>query len=655
MVSKAVHHVIILIGLFSYVQALAQTNNKTILLSRLDLSRPGLEQVNSYYLAGDTNNAANALLNYYRNRTTVKHPDVDLTGVTFPTGAAVSASDLQKANDALTHHFFVHDGYESYFYGDDINWQYWPVHDNELRWQLHRMPWWMPMAVTYASTGDERYAVEWMAEYVDWIKKNPLGLSADNDRFAWRPLEVSERLESQSSLIQYFIKSPNFTPEFLVAFLNNYYDHAEYLIRNYTDEGNHLLFEAQRMIYAGTFFPEFKNADTWRQSGIDTLNNQINIQVYPDGLQNELSFNYHIACINIFYEALKMLKINGIEGQFPASYAQTVEKMILAEINFSYPDYTYPMFSDAQLVKKSGILKQYKRWADLFPDNPVIQYFASDGQTGSLPTYTSSRLENSGIYTFRSGWDMQSTVMVLKASPPGKWHSQPDNGTFELWVKGRNFMPDSGPFIYEGDATVNAERDWFKQTRVHNTLTLNNQNITVNANCLQWSASPTLDMLVYENPSYTNLTHRRSVYFVNKTFFVIVDEAIGSATGKVALHYEFKEGNVIADQCSMSVTTTNSDKNNITLKCFAPENSAMELEDGYVSYSYNTKVARPAYAIGLNKSDNSTLRFLTVIYPYSQTMVPPVIEGRITSASAKKLTAKITIDGQDYTIGYDLP
>ena len=37
-------------------------------------------------------------------------------------------------------HFFVHKGYQpSYNYGKDINWQYWPVQDNELRWQLHRL------------------------------------------------------------------------------------------------------------------------------------------------------------------------------------------------------------------------------------------------------------------------------------------------------------------------------------------------------------------------------------------------------------------------------------------------------------------------------------------------------------------------------------
>ena len=63
----------------------------------------------------------------------------------------------------------------------------------------------------------------------------------------------------------------------------NYHKHAVHILGNYSDQGNHLLFEAQRMIYAGAFFPEFKDAPAWRKSGIDILNREIHVQVYEDG------------------------------------------------------------------------------------------------------------------------------------------------------------------------------------------------------------------------------------------------------------------------------------------------------------------------------------------------------------------------------------
>ena len=105
---------------------------------------------------------------YFRNRTSGPLPGVE-------TDAPTSPPDEQRwADEALEHRFFVHAGYQpSYFYGDDIDWQYWPVRDNELRWQLHRMKWWAPMGKAYRRSGDERYAAEWCAEYLDWIRKNP--------------------------------------------------------------------------------------------------------------------------------------------------------------------------------------------------------------------------------------------------------------------------------------------------------------------------------------------------------------------------------------------------------------------------------------------------------------------------------------------------
>jgi heparan-sulfate lyase len=48
--------------------------------------------------------------------------------------------------------------------------------------------------------------------------------------------------------------------------------------------------------------------------------------------------------------------------------------------------------------------------------------------------------------------------------------------------------------------------------------------------------------LVVENQSYENLAHRRSVFFVDKRYFVIVDEAIGNATGDIDIHFQLAPG-----------------------------------------------------------------------------------------------------------------
>ncbi len=71
----------------------------------------------------------------------------------------------------MQHIFYGQEGYEPTFYGKDINWKYWPIKDNEVRWMLHRHKWFIPMGYAYRASKDEKYAKEWAFQYMDWIKK----------------------------------------------------------------------------------------------------------------------------------------------------------------------------------------------------------------------------------------------------------------------------------------------------------------------------------------------------------------------------------------------------------------------------------------------------------------------------------------------------
>ena len=148
----------------------------------------------------------------------------------------------------------------------------------------------------------------------------------ENARFAWRPLEVGTRLEDQTQQFMLFKNAASFTPEFLTEFLVNYHKHANHIFHNYSDAGNHLLFEAQQILYAAIFFPEYKDAVTWRKSGIDILVREAGKQVYDDGGQFELDPLYHMASIEIFCKALLMADVNGARNEFPQEFLNTMKK-----------------------------------------------------------------------------------------------------------------------------------------------------------------------------------------------------------------------------------------------------------------------------------------------------------------------------------------
>lgn len=655
----------LLTGHITKINARTGVNEK--IFSLLNLDYPGLEQVKALYQAQKKEEAAQALLNYYRERKHIHHPDINLENI------QLSPLDKIRADNAMQHIFYGQDGYEPTFYGKDINWKYWPIKDNEIRWMLHRHKWFIPMGYAYRVNKDEKYAKEWIFQYMDWIKKNPLleipkeeyeildnsslQDETENNRFAWRPLEVSERLQGQ--LIQYllFLPAQSFTPDFLTEFLWNFHRHATFLSKNYSEQGNHLLFEAQRMFYAGTFFPEFKEASEWRKSGIDILNHGILQQVYPDGGQYELDPHYHLATINIFHSALNMGTVNGFQKEFPQNYIDTIERMIMFYANICFPDYSNPCFSDALLTGKQYTINCYKKWSALFPDNQVIRYFATEGKEGTLPDYLSKGFTTSGFFIFRNSWGKNATQMVVKAGPKGEWHCQPDNGTFELWFNGKNLFPDSGSYVFAGDEEVMKLRNWFRSTSVHNTLTLNNQTIEATESVTKlWKPEGKTQILVTENPSYKDLRHRRSVFFVDNSFFVIVDEAIGKTKGTVNLHYQLCEGRIKLDTQNMSLTTVLKDKSNVKLQCFGPKGMKVVEEEGWYSIAYRQRAKRPAISFNVEKKDDKPVRYITIIYPFKDKNGENKFDIRFKNKSfnEKGLEVEVKVNGKSHILGYKL-
>ena len=625
----------------------------------INLDYPGLEKVKAACSRQKWEAAAQELLNYYRSRTGITHPDIDLKNLT------ISKEEQKWADDALEHTFFVHKGYQpSYNYGKDINWEYWPVKDNELRWQLHRHKWFTPMGKAYRISGDEKYAKEWVHQYMDWVQKNPLvnmkqdefelvsagevKEDADNVYFAWRQLEVSNRLQDQTCQFLLFCSASAFTPEFLTEFIVNYHRHGVHLLKNYSAEGNHLLFEAQRMVYAGVFFPELKDAAIWRESGINILNREIKKQVYNDGGQYELDPHYHLAAINIFCKALRMADCNGFRNEFPSEYLDTVKNMIAFYANICFPDYTNPCFSDAKLGDYQAELANYRDWLALFPDCDWIRYYATEGREGAPFLYLSHGALTSGFFTFRNGWKQDATVMVVKAGPKGEWHCQPDNGTFELWFNGRNLFPDTGAYVYAGSAEVMKLRNWFRQTRVHNTLTLDGRNLeTTQSVTGLWQPEGKEQILVTENPGYKGLKHRRTVFFVDQAYFVIVDEATGNARGTVNLNYHFREGAVNVDAEKNMVTTAYEGPGNVKLQCFPEKSASLRAEEGWRSTAYRQRVARTSVAFDTNKDDAEAVRYITVIYPVKDVAAYPALEAKFLNKGydEKGVEVEVSVNG----------
>lgn len=578
-----------------------------LLLNRLDTTRLLVQPQFQYQ---NINSCEDALLNYFRSRENIHHP-IKREERKGYRGRVASKADLEVADDALRHIFVGQPAYPRFFCGEDIDWDLRPVPDNEWVWQLNRMTFWDAMGKVYWCTGDEKYARAWAEQMMDWVRKNP---NDKNHQYAWRSIEAGIRGNRWVGLFQRFIDSPHFTPEVLVVFLNSLYDHASYLMTKYTSKSNWALMEAEGLAAIAFLFPEFRDAGKWREEAIRRLNDEINIQVNPDGHQRELAMGYHIGSIDWFLRTYQLAAMNGLADAFPKSHVGQIERMCEIPMKLCLPDGTNVQFGDAWEGSPGQHNTRFLQWAGFFGRDDFL-YLGTEGKEGRKPDSTAYALAASGLYSMRSDWTSDAVCLVLKCGPDGGWHSHPDNGTFDLYAGGRNLMPDAGCYIYSGDPEGRA---WFRQTRVHQTLTLDGKNSKYDSRLLLWQPGDEMDVLVVENGSYDNLVHRRSVFFVDKRYFVIVDDAIGDAAGEVTIHFQLAPGEVFFNTADHSVTTGFDEGWNVLVKNQS-QSVTLEKEEGWVSFKYTVKEPRPAFCYRMHKDANQrNARFVTLVVPFEK-------------------------------------
>ena len=611
----------------------------------INLDYPGLEKVKSYYEANEYYYAAHELLKYYRDKSDISNPNINLINPTITT------YDKNIADQALDYRFYVRNFKEStdasgnevyYSFKKDgkIDWNFVPaeITDQEFKSQKHRHQWMLPQAKAYRVTKDEKYFQSWVDVYSDWLNTFPCPEgSISKDNVQWYGLQPAERVLSQIDLLPYFIQSTNFTPEWLSVFLTAFADEVECIRKNYfTDGSNIYVTQVQAVTTAGMLMPEFKNSTEWLSEGSKKISEQVTNQFLSDGVQVELDPSYHIGVVDGFYNIYKLAMLNGKLDLFPSNYIELLKKASRFVMDIIYPNYSIDNFNDTRSssYSKNVILKNLKKYMEMFPEDKEIRWMATEGKQGTEPTGLIQVYDAAGYYMLRSGWGKDATMMVLKnnKNTDNKWHCQPDNGTFGLYHNGRNFCPDAGVYSYGGTSSSNADRTAFAATAMHNTMTANKKDIAkgyMNGQLLLQESKKDIDVLVTENKSYSNLTHRRAVFFIReKKAFVLVDEGYGpGSTPTVNLNFKLcpSKNDVVIDDDSANhqygAHTIFADGNNMMFKTFVEttEGYNATFNTAYISEKLGEKTyQRKFYQVDITKPENGAARFITVICPFEK-------------------------------------
>jgi hypothetical protein len=501
-----------------------------------------------------------------------------------------AGNDIARADRALRHEFNSI-GYPHTF-GPVIDWHFDKTAEpgspyapnNEWTWQLNRHAEWIALARAYRQTHDEKYAREFVAQMLSWVKDCPMPRDAANGpRSAWRTIETGIRAADVWPEVWYsFVKSPAMTDDALLTFLRAYLDHAHHLMAFHTT-GNWLAMEGNGLYHVGVLFPEFRDAPDWRATGGKWIYEEMNNQVYPDGVQIELSSGYHHVSLNNFLAVYKIARLNGTE--LPADFLKRLEKMYDFDVFGAMPDGRLPGVQDGNYYPVRRALEEA---AALFPERADFRWYASGGSQGKPPEETNHAFPWAGYFVMRSGWEPDARFLWFDGGPFGYGHQHEDKLQLIVEAYGKLLLVDPGTFTYERSKW----RDYFIDSFSHNVVLVDGQpqrrRGARRETYIAKQPAPAVWGRDYVEATFdenfggdvkNNVTHTRVVLFVRPNFWVVLDTMKakdGSPhTYDALFHFDAK---VKAD--ALRVVTQNSGEANLTVAARPDAGMSLKVIEG---------------------------------------------------------------------------
>jgi hypothetical protein len=289
----------------------------------------------------------------------------------------------------------------------------------------------------------------------------------------------------------------------------------------YSSLGNHTVTEAVGLVFAGAVYRSTLRGKAWLKTGIRLLNDELSHQILDDGGPAEQSLGYHRFVLDIYWLAMEFIRENN-----------------LGKVDHWLPRLKAGEFFLSAFQDRDGQVPAIGDCDDGFAVAPGVMPSRAAGAACNDRRIT---FEDSGYSIIRS----DSLVFTLDHGPLGMAplynHGHADALSITLCKNGRPLLVDPGTYRYNG---VPQWRWYFKSTRAHNTVTIDDQDQAVQATGFIWSQPFHAQLTAFESEhgdlfykavhdGYMRLSapvrHQRCVFFFDQENFLIQDRFIGTS------------------------------------------------------------------------------------------------------------------------------
>jgi uncharacterized heparinase superfamily protein len=566
------------------------------------------------------------------------------------------AALLERAERAMLGRFDLL-GFEDLNFGDPIDWSLDPttgkrtarVHwskinyldpavagDKKVTWELNRHAHFVTLGQAYWLTGDERFSDAFVAQASSWMNSNAPKLGIN-----WASsLELAFRVIAWRWALHLFAESDRLTPKFVsrfVKYLVAQGRHIEAYLSHYFSPNTHLTGEALGLFYLGASLPELARAESWRETGLRILLEQLPRHIRGDGVYFEQSSYYHRYTVDFYTHLLALA--DQADVALPRDVEQKLSMAFDHLMFITRPDGSSPFYGDDD---GGRLLTLNSRRSTDFRDTLAIgaalfergdwKFVAGKAPVEALwllgpealerydrieshpPSETSRASNESGYFVMRDGWSRESSYVLADCGPHGAQscaHAHADALAFEFAAEGKTWLIDPGTFTYTRDAIA---RDQFRTSEAHNTITVDGQSQSTPSGPFGWVhkaesrvhqfvSGKSFDYFEGSHNGYERLvdpvTHTRSLLFLKADeacelppYLIVRDQLMARSRHSYSLRYHFAP-------CTSAIARKNEVKaldaagSALSVRVFGKSELESRTEEGWVSECYGKRVLCP--------------------------------------------------------------
>ncbi len=605
------------------------------LIQALDLSSPSLNQVSRELQDGDTIAACEALIQHFKTveRDWVVSTLEDVSQDIINEHSRMLNSGIVSINDVKARvPLNAYGGWQWDFTG--------PNKDDEFGYSLNSHRYLSVLYLKYVIDNTSSYARTFDRIIKDWIIQHPLPEKGDSvyivldptiyldyrdiGEVEWRTLEAGRRLGAIWPQLYYgFQGADEFSNATRLLMLSSIVDQTSYLLHYHKKGHNWTTMEMNGLALAGLAFPEFKDSEKWANYALEVMSDEINRQVYPDGVQTEISTKTQWVALRRFESIADNFRKVG--RQIDESYIKRLEEMYHYLAYSMRPDGHQPLNNDSD---REDLTERVLVAADKY-DRQDWRYIASNGKAGIKPKRSPSiTFPWAGIQIMRSGWDKKDHWSFFDFGPYGTGHQHRDMLHLSISAYGEDMLVDGGRFTHQDyfsfDPTI--WRGYFRSTHSHNTILIDG--IGQKAGPLRamnplkeeidYIHQPHFDYATgsftagYENTA-GKLVHYRSVLYVKDQYWLVLDQVDTDKPRDLEVLWHFAPGFKIKMKNDIAESINNSVPNlkivplgNLQWETIIITGQEEPFKQGWYSETYGKKEPNPTliYKTGIRESQS---------------------------------------------------